>query len=724
MLGAWILLLVVLSGVAGAAGGTFKDRFELPDTETQDVIDILDEHSDGSGQGLWAGQVVVVADQGVDDPTARAAFDGLLADLQAAIPELTVDSNPFETGAERQISDDRTLAYAEVSLPQNIDSNDAYDYATDARDLREDAQAAVPEGVQLELGGDLFAEFQQGGGEMLGLVAAIFILLVAFGSLLAMGLPLLTAMFGIGSGVALIQLAANVIDMPSFTLQLVLMIGIGVGIDYALFIVTRYRQGLHEGRDPEEAVITAIDTAGRAVLFAGTTVVISVMGMVFMRLSFMTSLAFAAAFGVFMTMAASLTLLPAVLGFVGHNIDKLGLPHRHRQEGSARHSFWWRWSRVIQNRPWPVFVGAAAVLIVLALPVLGLRLGFADAGNRSEADSTRRAYDLLAAEFGPGFNGPLFVAAETPNGAADLEALGALAATLEADEGVAGVQGPFPLGDDGQAAMIQVLPSTSPQDKATSQLVHHLRDEVIPAATEGTGLDASLGAGAAVSVDFSDVIGRRLPWFIGAVLLLSFLVLMATFRSIVVPLKAVIMNLLSIGAAYGVIVAVFQWGWLSGIFGADPGPIESWAPMMLFAVVFGLSMDYEVFLLSRMREEYDRSGDNAVAVADGLAVTARVITAAAGIMVFVFGGFILSDERALQLVGLGLATAVLVDATIVRLLLVPATMELLGDRNWWFPKWLDRIIPTLHVEPPSGTTPKAPELEEPEEPEERQPQLV
>jgi RND superfamily putative drug exporter len=534
---------------------------------------------------------------------------------------------------------------------------------------------------------------------------------------LAAGLPIMTALFGIGTGIAFVQLAANGLAMPDFTNQAVAMIGIGVGIDYALLIVTRYRQALHDGRDPESAVVLALDTAGRSVLFAGTTVVIAVLGMLLIDVPAVRGLAIGIALGVFMTMLAALTLLPAVLGFVGRNVDKFGLPNRKRAEGDVEGTFWQRWSQLIQRRPWPFAIAGLTVLLVLAIPVLSMRLAFADAGNRPTSDTTRVAYDMVSEGFGPGFNGPLLLAAEMPGGEADLATLDGLTGQLNETPGIAFATPPQP-NEAGDAAIIQVFPTTSPQSEETANLVDTLREDVVPAATAGTDVDVLVGGITAGAVDYSDYTAEQLPVFIGAVLVLSFLLLMVVFRSLLVPLKAVIMNLLSIGAAYGAIVAVFQWGWFKDLLGVSKsGPVEAWAPMMLFAIVFGLSMDYEVFLLSRMREEYDRHGDNAVAVADGLAVTARVITAAAAIMVFVFGAFILGSDRAIKLFGFGLAFAVLLDATVVRLVLVPATMELLGDRNWWIPRWLDRILPVVHVEPPKDLDDELRELEA----EERQP---
>ena len=691
VLAGWILLMATLVTLNGAAGGEFLDEFSLPGTESQEAFDLLESHGFAARGGI-GGQIVFRAEDGIAG--AEATMKELFAKFEAEIPDVEVVS-PYSADAGNQVSrSDPTIAYAEVNL---ADRNSA-EYLAAGETARRLVSEVDRPGLTVELGGDIFLEPVEFGSEGLGFLAAMVILLFAFGSVLAMGLPLLTAIFGIATGIALVGLAVNVINMPSFSNQAVMMIGIGVGIDYALFIVTRYREGLHQGMAPEQAVVRAIDTAGRAVLFAGITVIIAVLGLFTIGLDMIRGLAVGISLGVLMTMFAALTLLPAVLGFVGRNIDRLGLPHRRRPEHADRVSIWYRWSRLIQRRPWPPLVIGAVALVVLASPVLSLRLGFGDAGNRQTTDTTRRAYDLLSDGFGPGFNGPLLLVADLPGGEGDLGIIQSLSGRLNQTPGVAFATPPI-ANEAGDAAILQVFPTTAPQDEATHALVETLRDEVIPQAVDGTSAAVKVGGMTAGGMDFADYSGQRLPWFIGTVLVLSFLLLMAVFRSILVPLKAVVMNLLSIGAAYGVIVAVFQWGWGASLIGVGKeGPVEAWAPMMLFAVLFGLSMDYEVFLLSRIREDYDRTGDNAVAVANGLAATARVITAAAAIMIFVFGSFVLGVDRSIKLFGLGLAVAVLFDATIVRLVLVPATMELLGDRNWWLPRWLDRLLPTLHVE--------------------------
>jgi RND superfamily putative drug exporter len=690
----WIVFLVAVFTLSGSVGGAFKTNFGLPSSESQAAFDRLEERGFRDRAGESA-QIVFEAPAGVDAPPVRRAMTELFADIERTVRDSSVVS-PYSAQGARQIAADGSVAYAELNLADRT-QEEVQAAGDDVEALL--AAADLPAGVDVALGGDMFVEESPGGAsEAVGVLAAMVILLIAFGSVLAMGLPIFTALCGVGSGIALVLMMRNVINMPDFTTAAVAMVGIGVGIDYALFIVTRYRERLHGGHTPEDSIAHSIDTAGRAVLFAGCTVMISVLGLLLMNLDTTRGVAIAIALGVLMTMLAAITLLPALLGFVGTNIDRLGLPHRTRRDQTGHGSFWYRWSRVLQRRPWIAALAGLVVLLALSVPVLSMRLGFGDAGNRPTSDTTRQAYDRLSDGFGPGFNGPLLLVAATPGGANDTGTLDRLDAALSETPGVAFTAAPI-TNDAGDTAVIQVFPATAPQDAATEDLVDRLRDDVVPAVTAGTDVEVSVGGLTAAAVDFAEYTANQLPVFMGAVLLLSFLLLMVVFRSLLVPLKAVVMNLLSIGAAYGVVVAVYQWGWAGDLFGIGrPGPIEAWAPVFLFAVVFGLSMDYEVFLLSRIREEYDRTGDNASAVADGVALTARVITAAAAIMVCVFGSFVFGPERSLQLFGLGLAVAVLIDATVVRLVLVPATMELLGDGNWWFPRWLDRVLPRVHLE--------------------------
>ena len=708
VLAAWVVFLVVVSFVASAAGGVFRNEFSLSGSESKQAQQFLEDRGFADRAG-FTGEIVFATDRGVTDPNVQQAMQDLFARVERTVPRTQVVS-PYEPGNARQISQNGRIAYAEVNFADRPDK----DFQDAADKVKAEAEKVKVSGLRVELGGQLFGDQELPASEAIGILLAIIVLLVAFGSVLAAGLPIMTALFGIGTGIALVQLTANGLTMPDFTTQAVAMIGIGVGIDYALLIVTRYRQALRDGHQPEGAVALAADTAGRSVVFAGTTVVIAVLGMLLINVPAVRGLAVGIALGVLMTMLAAVTLLPAILGFVGRNIDKLGLPHKKRAEGEYRESFWYRWSRFLQRRPWPPALAGLVILLVLAAPVLSMRLAFADAGNRPTSDTTRRAYDLLVDGFGPGFNGPLILAVDMPGGQADFATTQQISEQARNAKDVAFVTPPQP-NQAGNAAIIQVFSTHSPQDQETADLVDRLRNDVIPTATRGTDVEVKVGGLEAGATDYSNYTAERLPVFIGLVLLLSFLLLMVVFRSVLVPLKAVIMNLLSIGAAYGVIVAVFQWGWGKDLLGvAKAGPVEAWAPMMLFAIVFGLSMDYEVFLLSRMREEYDKTGDNGTAVADGLAATARVITAAALIMILVFSAFVLGDDRAIKLFGFGLAVAVFLDATIVRLILVPATMELLGKANWWIPRWLDRILPTVRVEPEADIDAELRQLDEEE----------
>ncbi|MDQ1396279.1 MAG: putative drug exporter of the superfamily, partial [Acidimicrobiaceae bacterium] len=606
------------------------------------------------------------------------------------VPHVVAIDTPYQ-GVGR-ISADKSIAYATVTFDQQ-----AGDLPAKAAQPVIDAVKTVKvPGLKIELSGAVVARALQppmGATEGIGLLAAIVILFIAFGSLLAMSLPVMAAVFGVGIGAVFVTLLSHVITVPSFAPYIALMIGLGVGIDYALFIVVRYRTGLHDGLDPENANVLALTTAGRAVLFAGCTVIISLLGMFLMGINFIYGLSIGAVLAVLMTMLASVTLVPAIMGFAGSKLASKEGKRRHHRDTVA-----FRWSRQIQKRPLLMAGVSLVVLLTLAVPMLSIRLGVADQGNDPTSQTTRRAYDLLAAGFGPGSNGPVLLAS-TFTGGTNKDSVTRFANSLRGDPDIAFIA-PVNVNAAGDAAVIPVIPKGAPQDRSTEHLVHRLR-----AAIRQQGLAMHVGSITAIAIDASDHVGARLPIMVAAVILLSFLLLLAVFRSVLVAVKAGLMNLLSIGASYGVIVAIFQWGWLRNVVGIGrPGPIEFWVPMMLFTILFGLSMDYEVFLLSRVREEYLLSGDNATAVADGLASTARVITAAAAIMIAVFMSFVLGDLRVLKLMGLGLATAIFVDATIVRMVLVPATMELLGDANWWLPHWLDRILPRISVEAPPDLT--------------------
>ncbi len=738
VLAAWVVVLVGTLAAVGSIGSSSESSFESPDSDSLAGFEILKENF-GAGGSFISGSIVFEAEQGVGAAVVQVEMSALFDEV-GAIEEVTLTSPYSPIGEQRGlVSPDGSIAYASIDFDENTDELRASEIGRDIETLVDQIDI---DGVSIKIGGAALAEFEPPESELIGLAFAVVILILAFGSVLAMGLPIGVALFGVGIGVGTITLLTNVMSIPDFATTLGAMIGLGVGIDYALFIVTRYREGTRDGMSPHDATVRAIDTAGRAVLFAGLTVVISLLGMFVMQLAFINGLATGAAVTVAITMVASVTLLPALIGFAGERVEvtrwrglimagfvavallAVGLGFAPlaavfvvmaiatlvtsffitglrevvppRAEKPLRETWAYRWSRFVQHHSWPMAIGVTVLLLVMSIPVLSLRLGFGDESTFAEDTTTRQAYELLAEGFGAGSNGPLLVVAELDD-PSQLGAAQNLVATLNDADGVARALGPIP-SENEQAFQIFVVPETGPQDEATSALVRELRDTVIPGAVELSGLDVKVTGAVASSIDFSDYLGARLPVFFLAVLTLSFLLLMMVFRSVLVPLKAVIMNLLSIGAAYGIVIAVFQWGWGVELLGTGSGPIEPFLPMMLFAIVFGLSMDYEVFLLSRVREEYDKTGDPVTSVADGLAATARVITAAAAIMVVVFGSFVLEDARVIKMFGLGLATAIFLDATLVRMLLVPATMELLGEKNWWLPKWLDRLLPALNVE--------------------------
>ena len=687
----WLIGFGSLVALAVVLGAPFQSNFTLPGSESQRGIDLLEARFPQRAGDL--SDLVFEAPAGFDDPGVKAQITALAGEI-AKVPSVVAVESPYDR--DDYIGESGTIARGvvrwEVQAPDvPVENIDAYIAVVDA---------ANADGLRVETGGRVvqLAEQEEFGSEALGLMAAVFILFFAFGSVVAMGLPIAAALFGIGVGTALVTLLANVMGFPDFTAQFAAMIGIGVGIDYSLLVVTRFREGLHRGNSVEDAVAVAVATAGRSVVFAGTVVAIAFLGLVAMGLPAIGYLGVGSAVIVLVAVLVSITLMPALLSLVGHRIDSLKVPFLHQTEGVDRNSIWYRWSRIIQRRPLPYAIGAGVLLVALAAPVLDMRLGFTDAGNNPETYHTRRAYDLLTEGFGPGFNGPLVAVVDTDSGGV-AEAAEKVAEAARTLPGVASVDAPI-VNQPGDTAIVTIYPETSPQDVRTSDVVHALRNEALPGAVAGTGASVSVTGFSAVDIDIQDRITSRMPFLFVGVIGLSFLLLMAVFRSVLVALKAALMNLLSIGAAYGVIVAIFQWGWGASVLGVDKGPIEPFLPMMFFAILFGLSMDYEVFLISRIREIYSHSGDNAAAVAEGLAATARVISAAAAIMVAVFLAFVLGDNRVVKVVGIGLATAIFVDATVVRLILVPATMELLGKANWWMPEWLGRIMPEIHLEAP------------------------
>jgi putative drug exporter of the RND superfamily len=703
---AWIAVLVGAIVVSSWAGGRYSTDFSLPNTDSERAVELLQERF--PAQAGDSDQIVFRSRSGrVTDPSVRQAVEPMLERV-ADLPHVTDVVSPYETSGDgRAISQDATIAFATVTYDER--ANDlplpAIERVVDA------AQEVRSADLQVELGGPATQRTQEpsvGSATVIGLAAAMVVLLLSFGSVVAMGLPIVTALVGLGIGISLIALGTLVFDIVDFSTDLALMLGLGVGIDYALFIVTRFRDAYREnGGSVQDAIEVAMNTAGRAIVFAGVTVVIALMGLFALGLSFLYGVALATSAAVLLVLAASLTLLPALLTFTG---DRVGRRRRRRwrRERSGPGVFE-RWTALIQRRPGFAAIAATALLLVLAAPALGLRLGASDSGNDPASTTTRRAYDTLAQGFGDGFNGPLLVVAQLGE-RNDTAALDRLTATLRETAGVASVAAPA-LSPDRDAATMFVYPTTSPQSEATTELVTHLREDVIPAAEQSTGTDVFVGGATATQVDFSSVLADKLPLFIGIVVLLSALLLLVVFRSLLVPLQAAAMNLLSIAASLGVVVAIFQQGWLAGLTGVESGPIEAFVPVLVFAIVFGLSMDYEVFLVSRIHEEWQHRGDHSAAVREGLARSGRVITAAAAIMMVVFASFAGGDLRILQLFGAALATAVLLDAFVIRMVLLPAVLELFGRRTWWVPNWLDRRLPRLAIEPPPAVRP-VPALEE------------
>jgi RND superfamily putative drug exporter len=755
----WVLVLAALTVGSQAVGSDYHNDFSLPGTESQRAIDTLRDRAPvRAGDTV---QIVVQDPGGVAAPATRERVEAMLGRV-GALPHVADVQSPY--GGPGAVSADGTIAYATVTL-----DGQAQDVPPDdVRAIIDTAQAAEGGGLRVELGGDAVrgAEESEGGAaEGVGLLAALVILVLLFGSLLAASLPIVIAVFAVGSSIGLVVLASHLATIADFTPPLMILVGLGVGIDYALLIFSRYRAELiaglgpggpqaeerrpgelgadraelipglgadgpraeerrrgaggaeltaglvrggpragdrgpdradpaelvrpsGSGADRAEAARVALDTAGRTVFFAGCTVIIALMGLVALGLGSLQGVAVAVAVTVLVTMVASLTLLPALLAIFGRRIER-GVRRRAARARRPEGARWRHWAAGVQRRPWTAALVSVAALLAITAPALGIRLGFADAGNDPPSTTSRQAYDLLAEGFGPGFNGPLVVVVEG-NPAAAATAAGA----LDGVPGVAATVAPPPSGD---VATIIVFPASKPQDAQTHDLVQRLRDEVLPPLSRETGATFLVGGSVAAAEDFAAAVAGRLPLFVTVVVGLSALLLMAVFRSLLIPVKAAVLNLLSVGASMGVITLVFQ----HGLFGAQPGPIEAYVPVMIFAIVFGLSMDYEVFLLSRMHEEWERRHDASAAVREGLATTGRVVTAAAAIMVVVFGAFLLSPDRMLQQFGLGLAVAVLLDAVVIRCLVLPAVMQLLGTRAWWLPRPIARILPRLAIERPA-----------------------
>ncbi|HEX2392219.1 MAG TPA: MMPL family transporter [Solirubrobacterales bacterium] len=691
----WIVALVGIGMLASSVGADFAEEFKLPASDSKEAFDLLeDKFPAQSGTTI---QIAFKADGGVESPAVQRKMEAAFEKIEG-FPHVSEVASPYEEGGAAAISENGKIAYATVQF-------DVFDNKLDkdkTREIIDLAQAPAGDGLDVQLGGTPVQEAEAEEGDSsfgIGLLAAMVVLLLTFGSVVAMGLPILTALFALGVGISLVTIGTHVFDTANFAPILAAMIGLGVGVDYALFILTRFRNGLDEGLEKRDAAIKAVNTAGRAVLFAGLTVIISLLGMFLLGLSFLYGVAMAAALAVLFTMIAALTLLPALLTIAGNWVNRIRIPGLGRGSRSIDEAGWWfRWSRRIQRRPVLAALLSGGFLLILCIPTLSLRLGTNDAGTEPTGKTTRQAYDLLAEGFGPGFNGPFVMVASLPGKGED-QALVRLKKQLEGEEGVAATTA-ISLNPAENTGVFQVYPTTSPQSADTTDLLEHIRGTVIPPLETQTGAQLHVGGVNAVFEDFGDAISEKLPLFIGVVVLLSALLLMTVFRSILVPLKAIVMNLLSIGAAFGIVVAVFQWGWGASLIGVDnTGPIISFFPIFLFAIVFGLSMDYEVFLMSRIHEEWEHTHEPTESVTRGLALTGRVITAAAIIMVTVFASFMLGDERVIKLFGLGLSSAVLLDAVVIRTVLVPAIMQLFGRSAWWFPDWLGKFLPRLHVEP-------------------------
>ncbi|MFE6332007.1 MMPL family transporter [Streptomyces sp. NPDC057798] len=680
---AWGIALLLVLPVAATAGGSFVDDLVAPGSQSEEAMELLEERfPEASGGSALA---VFAAPKGQRLASHRPAIDSAV-ERMAEVAHVNAVTSPFAAGT---VSSDGRIGYAQITFdvptmkvaPAQIE---ALSGAIDS--LRED-------GVVAELGGDavfINAETPTSGAEAAGLLAALVILVVAFGTVVAALVPIALALVAVAAGLGSITLLARAMDVSTAAPTIGAMIGLGVGIDYALFIVARYRENHTAGQDNPTALSNAMASAGAAVLFAGGTVVVAMGALALTGLGFLTSIGLSASLVVLFAVATALTLLPALLTLLGDRIHKRRLLGRDRPARKVEESAWWRFAHRVSGRPWPYLLVASAALLALAAPALRMETGFPDAGNDATSTTHRRAYDLLTEGFGPGVNAPLLIVADLRNPGADAEDIPALSERIAADPGIATVGEPQ-TSTAGDTVVLPVQPTTAPADAETSATLDRIRD-LVPDNVAVSGMTA-------MTDDLTRQLADTLPVFVGAILLSSFLLLMLVFRSIAIPVKAAIVNLLSIGGAYGVVVAVFQWGWLGALFNLEGTfPIVSPLPTIFFAVLFGLSMDYEVFLLSRVREEYEATGDNTESVARGIAATGRVITSAALIMTVVFLSFVANPSPLVKMMGLGLATAIVLDATIVRMVLVPAVMAVMANATWWLPRWLDRLLPRVSVE--------------------------
>jgi putative drug exporter of the RND superfamily len=694
---AWVLVLVGLGALSQAVKSNYNNSFSLPGTGSTTAQELLAKtipaQAGDSDRIVWR-----VSHGTVRDPAVTARISSMLRTV-ATMPQVAGVVSPYGPRGAAQISRDGRIAYAVVNFTEQ--SNDIA--TANITRVVNAAEAARAPGLDIQLGGDAIRNAEQpslGFSSAIGVLAATVVLFIAFGSLLATLLPLVTALAGVGSGLMAIAPLTHAINVVSIAPILGTLIGLGVGIDYALFIVTRHRRGLQSGLTPEEAAVKAIDTSGRAVLFAGSTVCIALLGILVLGVSFLNGLAVASALTVVFTVLAAVTLLPALLGVFGIRVLSRRQRRRPGTGGVVWPGVWSRWAGTVQRRPALLAIAAAAVMLVLAIPLLSARLGSSDAGNDPASDTSRQAYDLLAEGFGPGFNGTLELVAQT-GGPADAAALKKLENQLSH---VADVTKVSPLASAHGIEVIQVIPGTSPEAKTTSDVIATLRNSTIPAAEHDTTLRVYIGGITATYADFATVVAGKMPWFLLATVGLSFLLLVLAFRSLVIPATAALMNLLAAAATFGVLTAFFQWGWGTGAFGlGKAGPLEAFLPVVTLAILFGLSMDYQVFLVSRVNEEWAHTRDNWRAMRTGQTETGRVITAAATIMICVFLTFSFVGQRDIAEFGIGLATAVALDAFILRTVLVPAAMHLFGNANWWLPGWLDRRLPHLAIEPLEAT---------------------
>ncbi len=686
----WMLVLATVVLLAATGGGTFVDDFSARGSQSERATALLgDEFPDAA---LGSALVVLAADEGSTLESRRADVDGLLADV-SDLDHVAAVTDPFATGT---VSPDGRIGYARITLdvPEREMGKPAF------TSLADSVSAMGEPGVRVELGGDavfLNAAASSSSHVGIGLLVALMVLLLVFGTFVAAVLPIGIALIAVGTGVGGIGVMAAAIDVSPSAIPVAGLVGLGVGIDYALFVVSRYRENRAKGVDDQRALAHAMGSSGTAVVFAGGTVVIATASLATIGLGVLTSIGLATSLMVLLAVAAAITLLPALLALLGDRIDKGRIGRRRASTTPAEDTAWWRFGHRVSARPWPYLLAATAALLAIAAPAFWMQTGFPAAGDAPAETTHRQAYDLLAEGFGTGINAPLMVIADLGESGAEAADIPTVAAEIAAVPGIASVGEPL-VSPQGDTVVLTATPTTGPADADTSATIERVRD-VLPANVYVSGITATTD-------DLNDQLNAKLPLFIGTVIGVSFLLLMLVFRSIAVPLKAAVMNLLSIAGAYGVLVAVFQWGWGAELLGlAGPTPITSVIVVIMFPILFGLSMDYEVFLLSRIREEHDRTGDNAESVARGLAGTGRVITSAALIMVAVFLSFVASPVPSLKMLGLGLATAILIDATVVRMVLVPATMSLLGRANWWLPAWLDRILPTIALE--GGVEPHA-----------------